>query len=197
VTPGGIVRADIGVRGGRIAAIVPRGALPATGEVIDARDATVIPGLIDLHAHQSSLVGERLGRAWLAYGVTTVRELTTAPGEATERAEAWASGRSPGPRLLLSPGDRGSEDAPAPLRAYPGIANGFAHSLKRQAREIAVPAWESSAFPPRLRTEVDAPSLELELSPGFTAYQDGFSRLMAAETTLVTGLAATALPDTA
>jgi hypothetical protein len=182
---------DLHVRGGRIGAIVPRGALPAMGDVIDARDATVIPGLIDLHAHQSSLVGERLGRAWLAYGVTTVRELTTAPGEATERAEAWASGRSAGPRLLLSPGDRGSGDAPAaPLRAYPGIAHGFAHSLKRQAREIAVPAWESSAFPPRLRAEVDAPSLELELSPGFTAYQDGFGRLMAAETTLVTGLAA-------
>jgi Tol biopolymer transport system component len=181
---------DLHVRGGRIAAIVPRGVLPAVGEVIDARDATVIPGLIDLHAHQSSLVGERLGRAWLAYGVTTVRELTTAPSEATERAEAWASGRSAGPRLLLSPGNRGAADTPAPLRPYPGIAHGFAHSLKRQAREIAVPAWESSAFPSRLRTEVDAPSLELELSPGFTAYQDGFGRLMAAETTLVTGLAA-------
>ena len=180
---------DLHVRGGRIAAIVPRGAQPSAGEVIDARDATVIPGLIDLHAHSSSLVGERLGRAWLAYGVTTVRELTTAPGEAVERAEAWASGRSAGPRLLISPA-RPVAALPAPLRAYPGIAHGFAHSLRRQAREIAVPAWEPSAFPPRLRIEVDAPSLELELSPGFTAYQDGFSRLMAGETTLVTGLAA-------
>jgi imidazolonepropionase-like amidohydrolase len=67
--------------------------LPPIGPVIDARDATVIPGLIDLHAHQSSLVGERLGRAWLAYGVTTVRELAANTGEAVERAEAWASGR--------------------------------------------------------------------------------------------------------
>jgi Tol biopolymer transport system component len=180
---------DLHVRGGRIAAIVPRGVLPASGEVIDARDATVIPGLIDLHAHQSSLVGERLGRAWLAYGVTTVRELTAAPGEAIERAESWSSGRSAGPRLVLSASSAAAH-APAPLRHYPGIAHGFAHSLKRQARDIAVPAWESSVFPPRLRTTVDVPSIELELSPGFTAYQDGFSRLMAAETTLVTGLAA-------
>ena len=42
------------------------------------------------------------------------------------------------------------------------------------------------------RPSVGAPSLELELSPGFTAYQDGFSRLIASDTTFVTGLAALA-----
>jgi hypothetical protein len=45
---------DVHVRGGRIAAIVGRGVLPPGGPVIDAREATVIPGLIDLHAHQSA-----------------------------------------------------------------------------------------------------------------------------------------------
>jgi Tol biopolymer transport system component len=181
---------DLHVRGGRIAAIVPRGTMPPTGEVVDARDATVIPGLIDLHAHQTALVGERLGRAWLAYGVTTVRELTTAPGEAIERAETWSSGRAAGPRLLISAAGTAAAQASGPVRPYPGITHGFAHSLRRQAREIAVPAWEPNAFPLRLRTDFDAASRELELSPGFTAYQDGFSRLIAAETTLVTGLAA-------
>lgn len=181
---------DLHVSGGRIAAIVPRGVMPATGEVIDARDATVMPGLVDLHAHQTSLVGERLGRAWLAYGVTTVRELTTTPGEAIERAEAWAGGRAAGPRLLISAAGVTAAEAGAPLRPYPGIAQGFAHSLQRQAREIAVPAWGPGAFPLRLHTDIGAQTLELELSPGFTAYQDGFSRLMASETTLVTGLAA-------
>ena len=185
---------DLHVRGGRIAAIVGRGVLPPVGEVIDARDATVLPGLIDLHAHQSSLVGERLGRAWLAYGVTTVRELSAAPGEAVERAEAWASGRSPGPRLVVSPaGASGAADISGPaVRAYPGIAHGWAHSLRRQAREISVPPWELARFPARLGTEIETPSPELELSPGFTAYQDGFSRLITAETTYVTGLAAVA-----
>ena len=123
------------------------------GEVIDARDATVIPGLIDVHAHLSSLVGERLGRAWLAYGVTTVRELTTTPAEAVERAEAWASGRSPGPRLVISATRPGSDAAGAAVRAYPGIAQGFAHSLRRQVGEIAVPAWAPTSFPARLPTE--------------------------------------------
>ncbi|HET7609995.1 MAG TPA: amidohydrolase family protein, partial [Gammaproteobacteria bacterium] len=183
---------DVHVRGGRIAAIVARGALPAPGPIVDARDATVIPGLIDLHAHQSALVGERLGRAWLAFGVTTVRELTPAAAEAVERAEAWASGRSPGPRLLVSP-LHGTEASSSPaVRAYPGIAQGLAHSLRRQARDIAIPPWELAALPARLRYDADAPTLELELSPGFVAYQDSVSRLIVSETTFVTGLAALA-----
>lgn len=182
---------DLHVRGGRIAAIVPRGMLPTAGEVVDARDATVIPGLVDVHAHMSSTVGERLGRAWLAYGVTTVRELAAAPGEALERAEAWASGRTPGPRLLVSGADAADASAPQ-LQAYPGISHGFAHSLRRQTDEISVPAWEPGAFPARLASSVAPPSRELELSPGFAAYQDGFSRLIAADGTFVTGLAALA-----
>jgi imidazolonepropionase-like amidohydrolase len=183
---------DLHVRGGRIAAIVPRGTLPAVGDVVDARDATVMPGLIDLHSHQSSLVGERLGRAWLAYGVTTVRELSATPAEAFERAEAWASGRMLGPRLLISGPGTSSSDSGVALRAYPGIAHGFAHSLPRQNREIAVPQWAPGSFPARLQAGVGTPSLELELSPGFAAYQDGFSRLIAADTTFITGLAALA-----
>jgi Tol biopolymer transport system component len=183
---------DVHVRGGRIAAIVGRGVLPPIGPIIDARDATVIPGLVDLHAHQSALAGERLGRAWLAYGVTTVRELALQPGEAVERSEAWASGRSAGPRLLVSPLDGAAASMGPAVRAYPGISWGWAHSLRRQAREIAVPPWEPAALPARLRSDLGPPSLELELSPGFTAYQDSFSRLIVSETTFVTGLAAVA-----
>jgi Tol biopolymer transport system component len=183
---------DVHVRGGRIAAIVSRGVLPRIGPVVDARDSTVIPGLIDLHAHQSALAGERLGRAWLAYGVTTVRELALEAGEAVERAESWASGRSAGPRLLVSPLGGAAASLDPAVRAYPGIASGWAHSLRRQAREIAVPAWQPAALPPRLGADSGPLNLELELSPGFNAYQDSFSRLILSETTFVTGLAAVA-----
>ena len=50
VTPGGIVPADIGVVGGRIAAI---GAIDrsAAGEVFDARGLHVLPGVIDTQVH--------------------------------------------------------------------------------------------------------------------------------------------------
>ena len=179
---------DMHVRGGRIAAVVGRGVLPPVGRIIDARDATVIPGLIDVHAHQSALVGERLGRAWLAYGVTTVREVTTAPAEALERAEAWGSGRLAGPRLVVSPADDASAAlVGTDLPRYPGIAHGLAHSLRRQTAELTIPAL--AAYPARLGLEIASHRVELELSPGFTAYQDGFSRLIASGSTFVTGLA--------
>ena len=80
---------DIHVEGGRIVAIASRGTRPLPQKVIDALDATVVPGLIDVHAHQSALAGERLGRAWLAYGVTTVRELAT---DVPERSNAAKRG---------------------------------------------------------------------------------------------------------
>jgi hypothetical protein len=78
-----------------------------------------------------------------------------------------------------------------PIRGYPGIAQGFAHSVRRQAQAIAVPGLDAP-YPPRLAAEGSTPTLELELSPGLVAYQDGFSRLIASGTTFVSGLAALA-----
>src|SRR5690606_39448474 len=95
---------------------------PWSGRVSSFRDGSLIPGLIDVHAHQTSILGERLGRAWLAYGVTTVREVTDDVDAALERAESWASGRRLGPRLIVSPArpddastsDAGQTDAVVP-----------------------------------------------------------------------------------
>lgn len=184
---------DLHVRAGRIAAIVGRGVLPTEGEIVDARDATVIPGLIDVHAHLSSLTGERLGRTWLAYGVTTVREIAPNPLEALERAELWASERAPGPRLLITPamGSTPASDE-TPIRPYSGIAAGLAHSLQRQATSVGVAGFDSSSLSARLAGAIATPTTELPLSPGLLAYQDGIGRLIASDTTFVTGLAALA-----
>ena len=72
--------------------------------VVDASEATVIPGLFDMHVHQHGVVGERLGRSWLAYGITSVREVGADPYDALERKEAWAAGVRPGPRLFFTGG---------------------------------------------------------------------------------------------
>lgn len=50
VTPSGIVQADIGVRGERIAAIGSLGQASAV-ETLDARGLHVLPGVIDTHVH--------------------------------------------------------------------------------------------------------------------------------------------------
>ncbi|MGH9801702.1 MAG: amidohydrolase family protein, partial [Blastocatellia bacterium] len=69
--------------------------------VIDASGKTVIPGLFEMHGHQSLTVGEKLGRTWLAFGITSTREPGTDPYDAVERRESWASGQRPGPRLFF------------------------------------------------------------------------------------------------
>ena len=185
---------DIHVSHGRIVAIVGRGLLPLPSTVIDARDATVLPGLIDVHAHGSAVAGERLGRTWLAYGVTTVREVTTDVAEAVERGEAWASGRPLGPRLIVSPAD-GADALTAgirsstvvPIRTYAGIADGFGHAIARFARERPqAPGAGLGRGEP-----FDAGSgvrYELELSPELASYQDTLGTLIASFTVFPSSL---------
>lgn len=187
---------DVHVADGRITAIVGRGVLPLPAKVIDATEATVIPGLIDVHVHQSALAGESLGRAWLAYGVTTVREISTDLGEALERGEAWASGRRLGPRLVVSlaadaPSSAVAADATrtatVPANPYAGITNGFAHSVPEQARLVHVPDRTL-----RMLGVAGAAGsrYELEVSPDYSSYQDGLGTLLTSGTVLAPALAA-------
>lgn len=92
VTPSGRGLADIGVRGGRIAAIGELGQASA-GEVFDARGLTVLPGVIDsqVHFREPGLEWkedlETGSRAAVLGGVTSVFEMpNTRP--ATTTAEA-------------------------------------------------------------------------------------------------------------
>ncbi len=89
---------DVVIEGHRIKEIVAHDQSLHKGEVIDASDKTVIPGLFEMHGHQAITVGEKLGRTWLAFGITSVREPGTDPYDGAERREAWAAGQRPGPR---------------------------------------------------------------------------------------------------
>ncbi|HEX6997307.1 MAG TPA: amidohydrolase family protein [Gammaproteobacteria bacterium] len=186
---------DIHVEGQRITAIVGRGLKPLPAKVIDARDATVIPGLIDVHAHQSALAGERLGRAWLAYGVTTVREIADDLPAALERGEAWASGRRPGPRLVVSPATVQSVPpaaAPSPVlvQSFAGLGEGLGHRLWRQARELGVPLWPDGSPPLPGGPAAARSPYSLELSPLNASYQDSLAPIVASGTVVVPTLAA-------
>jgi Tol biopolymer transport system component/imidazolonepropionase-like amidohydrolase len=93
---------DILVSGNRIKSVEPhRDALHA-GTVVDASNATVIPGLIEIHTHLSKGYGEALGRAFLAWGITTVRNPATNTFETMEYREAFESGARIGPRLFTT-----------------------------------------------------------------------------------------------
>lgn len=186
---------DMHIENGRVTAIVGRGSRPLPERIIDARDATVLPGLIDVHAHHSLLAGERLGRIWLAYGVTTVRELAADLPEALERGESWASGRRKGPRLVITPTanamvPRGATAAAIPVRAYPSVADGFAHSLPRQAAELSIPDRSIAVRSPRFLRTPTGPHYELETSPLHASYQDSVSRVLASGTTTGSALGA-------
>ena len=93
---------DILIDGPRIAAVGPALVVAPDVRVIDARHATVLPGLIDNHAHHQAHDGEWVGKAWLAFGVTSVVEPGGLPYESRENYEAWAAGRRAGPRLFFA-----------------------------------------------------------------------------------------------
>lgn len=95
---------EIVIDGNRISAIVPRGSTPIGKEdrVVDAPGLTAIPGLIESHAHQQADFGEAAYRAWLAFGITTVRNPGDQPYNGVESREAVDAGNRIGPRLYTT-----------------------------------------------------------------------------------------------
>jgi Tol biopolymer transport system component/imidazolonepropionase-like amidohydrolase len=93
---------DIVVEGSRVRRVEKHNAALHTGTVVDASRETVIPGLIEIHSHLSKSYGEALGRAFLSWGITTVRNPATNPFESLENVEAYESGARVGPRLITT-----------------------------------------------------------------------------------------------
>ncbi len=93
---------DIVVDGGRIKSVAPHSDALHAGTVVDASRDTVIPGSIEIHTHLSKDFGEALGRAFLAWGITTVRNPATNAYDTREYREAFESGARIGPRLFTT-----------------------------------------------------------------------------------------------
>ena len=51
VSGSGMVRADVGIAGGKVVAVAPDLATAGAGRVIDAQGKYVLPGAIDVHTH--------------------------------------------------------------------------------------------------------------------------------------------------
>jgi Tol biopolymer transport system component len=91
---------DVIVTGNVITSVVPHAnANHVKVEVVDASNLTVMPGLTEFHSHLQKDFGAAQGRAWLAFGITTVRSPGNTPYEAVEDREANEAGVRPGPRI--------------------------------------------------------------------------------------------------
>ncbi|HEU5473646.1 MAG TPA: amidohydrolase family protein [Actinophytocola sp.] len=93
---------DIVVENGRIAAVLDH--VPGRSTV-DAARLTVMPGLIDAHNHwhlRGRQWGDRQGRLWLAYGITTTRSPGDPVYQMVETREALESGARIGPRFFAT-----------------------------------------------------------------------------------------------
>ncbi len=93
---------DVFISNNVITKIAPHGEEETVGTFHDYSDKTIIPGIIAGHSHQSELLGERLGRNWLAYGITGVRDPGTNPYKSLMRKETWESGNSMGPHMYYA-----------------------------------------------------------------------------------------------
>ncbi len=101
-----IPRGDIVVRDNRIAAVGPTGSveIPDGAEVRDMSGKTILPGLVDIHAHTWVAWGVHRGQvsqflAQLAYGVTTQRDPQTSSEDAVTYFDLMETGAFIGPRL--------------------------------------------------------------------------------------------------
>jgi Tol biopolymer transport system component len=92
---------DVLVEGNRIVSVMPHTeANHARGQLVDAAQQTIMPGLTEFHSHLQKDFGAAQGRAWLAFGVTTVRSPGNTPYEAVEDREANEAGVRVGPRVF-------------------------------------------------------------------------------------------------
>src|SRR5882724_948876 len=119
VTPGLVVVTD-----GKITAVGASAAIPASAEVIDLGDATLLPGFIDAHTHetmmnsndwkqreldglQKTIAEQTLDalanvRVTLMAGFTTVRDVGSHDFIDVGLRNAIRNGKVPGPRMIVS-----------------------------------------------------------------------------------------------
>ncbi|RXH56262.1 amidohydrolase family protein [Granulicella sibirica] len=97
---------DVLVAGNRIVSVSPHGKAPAGVKVIEAPGSTLLPGLWENHSHPNSdssiYYGDRLGRLWMVYGITTLRDMADQAYRAAMQKEAFLSGAAMGPRLFAT-----------------------------------------------------------------------------------------------
>ncbi|WP_187261901.1 amidohydrolase family protein [Pontibacter beigongshangensis] len=100
-----IERGTVVVDGNKIVAIGANVQVPAGAKVIDAAGKTIMPGLVDVHAHMGTFrLGMSPQKQWsyyanLAYGVTTTHDPSSNSEMVFSQSEAVKAGTMVGPRI--------------------------------------------------------------------------------------------------
>lgn len=160
---------DIVIDGDVITAIEPHIQRDKQVHVVNASKRTVIPGLIDTRARMASSFGERLGRLWLSFGITSVREWGEDPYSALERRESWASGRRPGPRdfFVKAPDDVGMARGGDFLRRELERAQRLEYDLAASDENVFVHASGTAAARP-MTFGLGSDAAQIAAEPGMT-----------------------------
>jgi Tol biopolymer transport system component len=104
-----IARGDVVVTNNRIVAVGQEGSvtIPAGARIIDVSGKTIMPGLVDVHAHMWPQWGVHSPQPYmytvnLAYGVTTTRDPQTSTADVVSYGDAVDVGQIIGPRVYAT-----------------------------------------------------------------------------------------------
>ncbi len=104
-----IERGDVVVTDNRITAVGPKGKvnIPAGAKIIDVTGKTILPGLVDVHAHMWPPRDLHQTQVWqylanLAYGVTTTRDPQSATTDVYAYGDLVETGEIIGPRIYTT-----------------------------------------------------------------------------------------------
>jgi imidazolonepropionase-like amidohydrolase len=168
---------DVVVRDGKIAAIEPAGRGPTDGPSLDGAGGTLLPGLIDAHAHtggssnpawKTSFPDATANLAAFVYaGVTTALDLGgLSPAIFDERAKI-ASGARLGPHLYAA-GPMFTAPGGHPVEVFQEALPWYLrwYVIPRAARQIATPAQAKEAVDGLLPERPDILKLAVDAGPG-------------------------------
>ncbi|MGH9308908.1 MAG: amidohydrolase family protein, partial [Vicinamibacterales bacterium] len=148
-TPGVIENATILVEGNRIVAVGAANAvqIPASARRVDVKGKTIMPGMIDVHAH---LGGESAGllaqSSWplaanLAFGVTTAHDPSSDTATVFTNAELVRSGAKLGPRIFSTGTILYGAETP-----FKAVVESYDDALSHLRRQKAVGAFSVKSY---------------------------------------------------
>ena len=181
-----ITKGDVVITANRIVAVGEQGSVtvPAGARVIDVAGKTIMPGLVDIHAHMWPQWGIHSPQPYmytanLAYGVTTTRDPQTSTSDVISYGDAVDVGQILGPRIFTTgPGIfayddvNSADDAKEVMRRYSEFY--LTETIKQyQAGDRRQRQWIAMAA----RAQRITPTLEggLDFKKNMTEAMDGYA----------------------